>query len=215
MQYLVPKTKCLMCEGEFTKQGLTRHIKSCLTARLSDKSRAKSKQFYYFNVSDLFNSNYFLHLLIAEDATLEYFDAFLRNIWLECCGHLSAFSHQRFGDEISMKRKIKEVFAPDTKLMYQYDFGSTTELSVKNIAIFDGTIEGGKKISLLARNAQPQFPCDECRQKPAVQICTECQWDDRGWLCEDCAQNHACGDEMFLPVVNSPRTGVCGYAGPE
>ena len=99
------------------------------------------------------------------------------------------------------------------ELIYQYDFGSTTELCIKTIDIYHGTIEGNKKIQILARNAQPLIPCDECNNNLAVQICTECQGDGGGWLCEVCSQNHECGDEMFLPVVNSPRTGVCGYTG--
>jgi hypothetical protein len=32
-------------------------------------------------------------------------------------------------------------------------------------------------------------------------------------LSEDCAQTHEFGEDVFLPVVNSPRTGVCAYAG--
>jgi hypothetical protein len=29
-----------------------------------------------------------------------------------------------------------------------------------------------------------------------------------------CAAKHECGEEMLLPVLNSPRAGVCGYCGP-
>ena len=45
-------------------------------------------------------------------------------------------------------------------------------------------------------------------------VCTECVFDDGGWLCETCAVKHECGEEMLLPVVNSPRVGMCGYTGP-
>jgi hypothetical protein len=27
----------------------------------------------------------------------------------------------------------------------------------------------------------------------------------------DCTAGHACDHELYLPVVNSPRSGVCGY----
>lgn len=70
-----------------------------------------------------------------------------------------------------------------------------------------------KILPIIARNAQPIIPCDECSAKPAVEICTACVWNDEGWLCEECAKNHECDEDMFLPVVNSPRTGVCGYTG--
>jgi hypothetical protein len=28
-----------------------------------------------------------------------------------------------------------------------------------------------------------------------------------------CAGGHECGEEMLLPVVNSPRVAMCGYTG--
>jgi hypothetical protein len=213
MEYKTPKSKCSLCNSEFTRQGLTKHIKSCLTKHFTQKSKAKPAPLLYLNISDAFNPDYFLHLLISENATLKNLDAFLRDIWLECCGHMSSFSRQRYGDEINMKHKIKDVFTPGTELIYQYDFGSTTELSVKAVAYYHGAIERNKKVQVVARNSQPIIPCDECSVKPAVQICTECQWDQKGWLCEACSKTHGCDDEMFLPVVNSPRTGVCGYTG--
>ncbi|MCP4756792.1 MAG: hypothetical protein GY866_38510, partial [Proteobacteria bacterium] len=101
----------------------------------------------------------------------------------------------------------------NSTLEYQYDFGSTTELSVSKLDIYSGTSDITEKINLLARNTEPLVPCDECEGRKATQICCECQWDGGGWLCDNCAPNHECGDEMFLPVVNSPRTGVCGYVG--
>ena len=112
-----------------------------------------------------------------------------------------------------MRHKVEDIFIPGVELIYQYDFGSTTELFIKAVDNYDGATDGNKKIQIITRNAQPIIPCDECGLKPAAQICTECQWDDTGWLCEECAQTQECDEEMFLPVVNSPRTGVCGYIG--
>jgi hypothetical protein len=88
-----------------------------------------------------------------------------------------------------------------------------TELFIKAVYHYHGATDGNQKIQIIARNAQPIIPCDECGAKPAAQICGECQWEDKGWLCAECSQSHECDDEMFLPVVNSPRTGVCGYTG--
>ncbi len=36
---------------------------------------------------------------------------------------------------------------------------------------------------------------------------------DNPFLCEACIENYEHGDEMLLPVVNSPRMGVCGCCG--
>jgi hypothetical protein len=209
MEYQTPKSKCILCNAEFARQGMTRHIKSCLTKHLQKTSKSNTVPMLYLNIYGAYNPDYFLHLLISQSATLKILDAFLRNIWLECCGHMSSFSYQRYGDEINLNRKIKDVLIPGTTMTYQYDFGSTTELIIKAVDNYSGPAEINKKVQIISRNAQPVIPCDECNAKPAVQICTECQ----DWLCEECCKKHECEEEMLLPVVNSPRAGVCGYTG--
>ena len=213
MEYQTPKSRCSLCNSEFTRQGLTRHIKSCLTKHLQKQSKADPRNLLYLNIYDHFNPDYFLHLLVVGNSTLKNLDVFLRDIWLECCGHMSSFSRQRYGNEIKMKHKVEDILFPGMQLVYQYDFGSTTELSIKAVDNYQGATDGNKKIQIITRNAQPIIPCDECDQKPAAQICSACQWEEKGWLCEECSQTHGCDDDMFLPVVNSPRTGVCGYTG--
>jgi hypothetical protein len=212
MEYEAPKSKCGLCGSEFARQGMTRHLKSCLKKNLEKKeSKGKPKDLLLLHVSDAYNPDYFLYLLLDVKSTLKDLDAFLREIWLECCGHMSAFSVERYGEEMGMGKKVTNAFKFGNNLIYQYDFGTTTELNIRDMGIYRGTVDN--KIQVIARNAQPVIPCDECNAKPAVQICTECMWDDAGWLCDDCAQTHECGEDMFLPVVNSPRTGVCAYAG--
>ena len=213
MEYQTPKSKCRLCDSEFKRQGLTRHIKSCLTKHLQKSSKGKPKNLAYLNIYDAFNPDYFLHLLIIGNSKLRDLDSFLRGIWLECCGHMSSFSRQSYGDEINLTRKVEDVFVSGQELNYHYDFGSTTELVIKVVDNYHGVTDGNQKIQIITRNAKPLIPCDECGEKPAVQICTECQWEDKGWLCDGCSQTHECDEEMFLPVVNSPRTGVCGYTG--
>lgn len=82
----------------------------------------------------------------------------------------------------------------------------------KEIENYEG-ITNNIPIEIFARNEIPEILCDECGKFPAVEICPECQCDGSGWLCGSCANNHKCDQEMFLPVVNSPRAGVCGYSG--
>jgi len=212
MKYEAPNSKCSLCGSQFTRQGMTRHVKSCLKKNLEKKrAKGKPKGFLLLNVADAFNPDYFLYLLVDEKTTLGELDGFLRDIWLECCGHMSAFSFERYVDEMDMRKKVGDAFRLGDNLIYQYDFGSTTELNIRNVGCYGGPMD--EKIQIAARNTEPIIPCDQCSAKPAVQICTECIWDEAGWLCEDCAQTHECGEDMFLPVVNSPRTGVCAYAG--
>jgi hypothetical protein len=164
---------------------------------------------------------YWLHLAVAGEAPLAKVDAFLRQIWLECCGHMSAFTidGRRYAceamkdlGESGMGARLSRILRPGTVFSYEYDYGSTTELNLKVLGIRErGTHRGA--VELLARNDAPLVPCDRCSSQLATMVCTECECKGRGWLCESCADEHECGTEMCLPVVNSPRVGVCAYSG--
>ena len=209
-----PKAMCLLCKSKYTGTGMTKHLQSCLPKSLENQSKQqkfKAQPFFYILVKGYYSPVYWLHLKVASNSKLEDLDQFLRDIWLECCGHLSAFSYQR--NELAMGRKLKDVLRPGMQLLHEYDFGTTTELLVKVLGEYGGPMEKNNPIEILSRNEAPERLCDECGKAPAVQICTECQWEGGGWLCQSCAENHECSEEMFLPVVNSPRTGVCGYTG--
>jgi hypothetical protein len=152
---------------------------------------------------------YWMHLKALASASFRDLDTLLRNTWLECCGHLSAFSDKE-GD-IEMGEKLRDILTPGQKLDYEYDFGSTTELLLTVVSEFEGSLKKGKA-EILARNDSPLIKCSQC-EKPATTICTDCIYNEGGWLCDKCAQEHDCDNEMFLPLVNSPRAGVCGYEG--
>ena len=163
---------------------------------------------------------YWLHLEVQGDVRLTVLDAFLRAIWLECCGHMSQFCIDGAdyvsgaADELGAKTMdvtLEDVFAPGTTCTYEYDFGTTTELTRRVVGERLGPRQR-QAGQVLARNTPPVFACVACG-KAATQVCTQCIYDDEGWLCDACAPEHACGDDMCLPVVNSPRVGMCGYPG--
>jgi len=211
MEYKAPKSTCNLCSKEYTQRGMTKHIQACLQKNLQNRHGVP---YLYVVVQGTYNHDYFFHLLLSKTATLKDLDTFLRNQWLECCGHMSAFTYEKLTEEIPMSRKIHDILSPGSRLEYQYDFGSTTELEVKAVADLTAIFKGKKKIQVLSRNARPIIPCDECGKFAATRICTACQWDGGGWLCEKCGAKHNCGEDMyFLPVVNSPRSGVCAYDG--
>jgi hypothetical protein len=176
-------------------------------------------------VEGLYSPMYWMHLDITANTTLTTLDQFLRDIWLECCGHLSAFTiagtcysvdeaiYEWDTRQKNMRVPLHEVLRPGQTCSYEYDFGSTTELTLKVIAEREATGEG-KAIHVLARNSLSFVPCDECGEAPAILTCARCVYHDAGWLCKDCAEKHDCGQEMLRPRVNSPREGVCGYTGP-
>jgi hypothetical protein len=72
-------------------------------------------------------------------------------------------------------------------------------------------------IFLMARNKIEPVACMECGQ-PAAYICIECMYEREDGACELCeghAEKHECSDYGApMPLVNSPRVGMCGYDGP-
>jgi hypothetical protein len=218
--------KCYACGGKFNRTAMTRHVAACGQPKeLSGSPGASSPENISFHLvveGDL--GTYWLHLAVPATAHLKLLDRFLRDIWLECCGHMSAFRIAGVGyarqadrelDFRGMNVPVGRLLRPRMSFTYEYDFGSTTELRLKVAGIRGGATPGGK-VQLLARNDEPAIVCGVCGNAPALEVCTECLDGSQGaWFCEDCAADHDCGIEMLLPVVNSPRVGVCAYAGSE
>lgn len=214
--------KCGFCGGVFGKAVMTTHLKSCRRKQAaSETARKASKKMTAFHllVEGRYLPQYWMHLEMRTDASLEVLDQFLRDAWLECCGHMSEFRIENRAylvmpmdrDEGTMDERLQDVLSPGMVFYHTYDFGSTTYLKLKVFSEWDSDVKR-KEVRVLARNEPPEIPCGLCG-KPVVHICAECVYSAKGWLCEACAGKHECGDEMFLPVVNSPRVGVCGYTG--
>jgi len=222
------KGKCKFCGKEYTFSYMNKHLSSCKMRQNQLMAETGKKQCGYFELAIYFpyDKNYWLIIEIKETATLRDLDTFLRDIWLECCGHLSAFDIDGISYELapvndliwgepakSMNCKLSTVLSEGMTFEYEYDFGSTTEL---RITVINYRVKNWKKekLTILSRNNPPEIMCGKCGKKPAVAICTECYWETgEGFLCEDCIETHECGEDMLLNVCNSPRMGVCAYQG--
>jgi hypothetical protein len=341
---------CAFCERTFSKSGMARHLAVCdarrqLYAAQSGQRGLRTTRLLHLRVEGRRAPEYWMNVEIPADATLYDLDDFLRETWLECCGHLSAFRiegqeylsereeddwmssspvvappmfgalplieeptytqakeaalemarllhigqqaqaafladldriagpdpsakltreqskqvlvslarmlgmdemettyflarldvetgeagpWEDFDDEpgeSDMDVTLSEVLKPGLTFHHEYDFGSTTELTLHVIeereglaideesAEINGEVENLDYVTILARNEPPKILCSNCGKNPATLVCTHCIHFDTGWLCDDCAPKHDCGEEIMLPVVNSPRVGVCGYTG--
>jgi hypothetical protein len=138
---------------------------------------------------------------------------------LECCGHLSEFTLGGWGGStVGKARKADAIFRPDLALRHLYDFGSPSETDIFVVGSRKGKFATKHPIQLLARNNQPERPCNECDQ-PAGWLCMECliEAEEEGtcFLCDEHAKDHP-HHEYGEPIalVNSPRMGMCGYKGP-
>ena len=167
---------------------------------------------------------YWIILLVKKNTTLEAIDSILRYIWLECCGHLSAFTiygedYTSFPDDElggkSMKTRLGKLFSVGLEGEYIYDYGDSTYLTFKVIDLVPFNPKGDKNVEIVAQNDPPEILCSVCGE-PATQICLECLYEndvEEPFFCDACFEEHECDEEMSLPVVNSPRMGQCAYMG--
>lgn len=206
--------ECGFCKKVFSGTAMGRHLQSC-----KEKAKARisggGKSFLIKAAAGPF----WVYFEADASSTLGTVDSFLRDLWLECCGHLSAFhiggvtyasEPQQEYDDKSMDVKLDAVLMPGQGFSHEYDFGTTTNLNLKCLSDMQGKTKGG--IRVIARNKLPEINCGICN-KPAKEICSQCAEKKEPFLCAACAKKHECGEEMLLPVVNLPRMGTCGYCG--
>ncbi len=192
---------CQFCHGVFSKATMTRHLETCTQKAeatvAGNRKLAKQSSTLHLLVEGREQPQYWMHLEIPATTTLQTLDSLLRKSWLECCGHLSKFElagvsyasyvDPEFGDK-SMRVQVGNILRPGQQFFHEYDYGTTTELRLKVIAEREGGTKG-KAIQVLARNETPTIACNICG-KPATEICSQCIFEDGGWLCETCAHEH-------------------------
>lgn len=216
---------CALCGKHTSKAGMTRHLKTCTANH--DASRGRPARLLRLRVEDAYTPFFWMDLEMKASATLEDLDDFLRRTWLECCGHLSAFYiggtdymvpqavRGPFGDpdERSMEVELGDVLSSGTRFEHVYDFGTSTDLKLRVVDERDGRL-GRDTLRLLSRNEPLIWACEVCGGE-AAWVCQSCMYETSNpFYCEDHAEDHDCEEpEMLLPVVNSPRMGMCGYTG--
>lgn len=215
------KGACSYCGREITRGGMAVHLRACEKRReaiaVADQQPGGGGPLVHLQIQDADSGQYWLHLEMDGSASLKRLDHYLRAIWLECCGHLSDFSTPGWhGRKVGMKRTAADVLEPGVELVHEYDFGTTSVTLVRSVEVRHGGSTTTKPIALMARNAEPIFPCQACGA-PAAALCMECIYEHgkEGTLCERHAKAHrhrAYGEPIAL--VNSPRVGMCGYNGP-
>ena len=199
---------CALCGHHATKSQIVAHVETCAAAH--DKV-GPPQPLVVLRFEAVGQPRYWLVVEAKAHAKLSHIDALLRELWLECCGHMSAFHIGR--RELAMTTAVATAFlAKGTKVAYEYDFGSTTALAGGLVGARHGSI-GRASVHVLARNEPPAWPCGECKA-PATTVCPYCMDIGDGLFCDAHADAHShAREEVYLPVVNSPRMGVCAYTG--
>jgi hypothetical protein len=213
---------CTYCGETMAKGGMSKHLSACAKRQeaiaTANPKNGAAEPLIHLRVQSADAAPMWLDLEMRSSATLKKLDDYLRAIWLECCGHLSEFtSGGAWSDtKVGMSRKAGDVLRADVALTHVYDFGTSSTTTIKVVGERTGIPTTKNPIALMARNLIPEEKCIEC-DKPAQWLCMECLYEDdvAGFLCDEHAEDHPHdGYGEPVPLVNSPRVGMCGYTGP-
>ena len=217
---LKSKGKCHFCDKTYTKAGINRHLKTHL-----DKLELINKPGKSFLLKIELDNRYggfpyFISLWVDGETTMKKIDKFLREIWLECCGHLSAFRNPAArgnsgmgnifeAEELLEAGKIKqyEKLMEETSgeipmsrkakdvfysdLKLEYEYDFGSSTLLIVTCIAGYSFKSDKPIVLLSRNEPLEIMCETCGKKPATEICTAHGWDEDTMFCPKCAKKHA------------------------
>jgi hypothetical protein len=141
---IVTKGVCNNCKENVTTGSAKRHIAKCLNQDVKDPSDAFLIKVQWPSKNPI----YWLYLTVPFKSKLEKLDYFLRDVWLECCSHLSQFTinHKRYSidfepnpfspfEEFSMSIRCDIILVPGMKFIHEYDFGSMTMLSLEVVGL--------------------------------------------------------------------------------
>ena len=160
--------------GSSQRTGIAKHLQTCKKRVDLCEKAEKTEKYFELLLYGAYNKDYWLIIQIKETATLDDLDRFIRDIWVECCGHLSAFeidgvSYEREPDDDfgwgepakSTNHTLKQVLTTGMIFNYEYDFGSTTEIMVKVLDHYSAQKQNDKVV-ILSRNNPPEFACSIC-----------------------------------------------------
>ena len=206
------KGKCYYCNKELNEKTIKRHMKNCSEIKkkieeLSSGNKKQRNQFMIAIKSKYDGNEYCIYLSIDENLSLLHIDQFLRDIWLECCEHLSAFKIKgKFYQDYSMDTRLKDILTINEKFEYEYDFGSTTYLILEVVDVIE-VPASFSQIEIIARNYEVKHCCAVCGVETEYY-----NYENDQWECKKCMDKN---NDMIskFDYCNSPRDGVCCYGG--
>jgi len=204
---------CMECLKEFPAEEMEAHVLSC-DSRLTEEDGEEN---YIIRIGAKDDPDYWLYIELKKDAAFYQLDNFIREQWVECCGHMSMFRVQ--GEEFysrcdemtggrSMKTRIAKWLKAGMEFDYEYDFGTPTCLHLEVL----GEVRlhrRAKKVRLSAQNIRPQYRCVKCGKAARWVYRPGAEPIEQAVYCDQCAQQ---GEDapFMLPLLNTPRAGVCG-----
>ncbi len=120
-------------------------------------------------------------------------------------------------EDRSLDVSLEKVLKVGQKFSYEYDFGSSTDLTLKVLSEREGAVQNEDEdedtIEILARNIEPVMLCKVCGKPAKFVVGGYFDVEENAFCSKKCVKKSGEDADMLLPVVNSPRVGVCGYTG--
>ena len=175
---------CHVCSSLLRADDVRSHAATCFTdavrsryiVRDVDERYARSQPLLIWVRSD--ELRHWMMLVVQPTASLRQLDQFLRDQWLECCGHMSHFEigdtqysacvpgpgdPPRFdtdlaeSDEQHMVHTVEETIAMGQKFRHEFDYGDTTCLDLELVALLPVPYEYVKEFINPPGGAQGHF----------------------------------------------------------
>ena len=198
------KGYCKYCGNEYIWGGIRRHLHACKERKAVLASTTGKRACGYFEMLlyGKYDHTYWLIIEMPDTRTLQDLDQFIRDIWMECCGHLSSFriygeSYDAYPDTEgfwgepakSMNYRLKDILSEGLVMDYEYDFGSPTELEIKVLHYRQGVWKRDP-VTILSRNNPPELLCSHCKENHAQWIDPTRLFEEEAFWCESCRQAH-------------------------
>ncbi len=120
-------------------------------------------------------------------------------------------------EDRSLDVSLEKVLKVGQKFSYEYDFGSSTDLTLKVLSEREGAVQNEDEdedtIEILARNVEPGMLCKVCGKPAKFVVGGYFDVEENAFCSKKCVKKSGEDADMLLPVVNSPRVGVCAYTG--
>ena len=120
-------------------------------------------------------------------------------------------------EDRSLDVALEKVLKVGQKFSYEYDFGSSTDLTLKVLSEREGAVQNEDEdedtIEILARNVEPGMLCKVCGKPAKFVVGGYFDVEENAFCSKKCVKKSGEDADMLLPVVNSPRVGVCAYTG--
>ena len=154
--------RCHLCGREARADDAAQHVRTCLIDQIQkrytipemDERYARNQPIIIWVRSE--QRRHWVVLAVQPTTSLRQLDQFLRNHWLECCGHMSHFQvgNVQYSacvsgpgdppwfdtdlaepDEQHMVHTIEESITPGQRFQHEFDYGHTTNLDLEHLDV--------------------------------------------------------------------------------